>query len=98
MSSWLVQWESKVKSDKGEGIVLLVGLVGQTFALLSGDQHHRLIAENSHSALVTLAERVIASKLLQEDNDLDYHAVAHLDREALQAKWQDWAFRETLRR
>lgn len=75
----------------------LSGLLGQCFSFLYGQPKHMFTAESFHGCLCTFARRAGMFKLIDK-NAITYEAVADLDEDALEVRWQEWARRETLRR
>lgn len=75
----------------------LSGLLGQCFSFLYGEPKHMFTAESFHGCLCTFARRAGLFKLIDQ-NAITYENVADLDEEALEARWQEWARREMLRR
>lgn len=75
----------------------LSGLLGQCFSFLYGEPKHMFTAESFHGCLCTFARRAGLFKLIDQ-NAVTYDNVASLDDDALEARWQEWARREMLRR
>lgn len=88
----LAKWERFMVRDTSESIsVIQAALLGQTFALLSGDPKHLAAAEAFHGTIVSWARRL---KMLRVSHT-NFPQLQSLT-DSLEAKWQDWAREEQL--
>lgn len=84
-------------TEEARVAMTLSGLLGQCFSFLYGEPKHMFTAESFHGCLCTFGRRAGLFKLIDQ-NYITYDMIADLDEEALEARWQEWARREMLRR
>lgn len=87
----LASWEDILQ---GEGFLPLIqtGLIGQNFAMLSGNPSHRALAETLRSTLVTWARTNKVFKF--KDSPINSEALQ--DTTKVQSQWHEWAKKEEL--
>ena len=90
----LANWERLVLFDNKSSVSMLQAiLIGQTFAMLSGDPKHLATAESFHGGLLAWMRR---SRMFQRKHDpLPSSDISEGDAEA---RWRDWAREEEIAR
>ncbi|KAK9448271.1 uncharacterized protein V1518DRAFT_418498 [Limtongia smithiae] len=90
----LASWESLISSDVAESqCTVLAAAIGQTFALLSGNPKHLVIAEACHGLVVAWARH---GKFVPSCNPVIQ--LEDLDKSDLNDVWRSWARSEEMNR